>query len=337
MSSIWFPNSGFGKSLGFVFDSVQEDFEQQAALYGSLDLNYTQLSTGHFRGRIFSALLGSVSIHMEFSNQAIEKEIALPSGEFSFCVTLQETEPIEIYGVAKSGDCVYIIPPKGESVTICPRDCVLLVFTVDHQELLRNAGLMPEVADWLAGLGQGGAIVKSASLARRFRADITCALEGVAKATTPERRSVMDRTTVFSIATALSMDWLKHDRLETLAATNAYERFRRARNALLSDVTAFDSEGARSFDHLGSKRSIEQAFADHVSMGPLAYARVMRLHNVRSKLLDPSRLLDSIGDIAAEEGFWDGGRFAAYYRRQFGELPSVTRERVATRAPAPVR
>ena len=63
----------------------------------------------------------------------------------------------------------------------------------------------------------------------------------------------------------------------------------------------------------------------------------MRLHNVRSKLLDPSRLLVSIGDIAAEEGFWDGGRFAAYYRRQFSELPSVTRERLATQAPATVR
>lgn len=328
MDSLWFPDFGFGDSLDFVFDTVQEDFEQQAALYGELDLNYIQLSGGKFRGRMFTALLGSVSIHLEHCNQAIEKEIALPPGTFSFCVTLEETEPVEIYGVAKSGDCIYIIPPNGESVTICPADTVLLVFTVDHRAFLRNAGLAPEIVDWLAGLGRSGTVVRSARLARRLRADIVSALEGSTKATTDERRAAIDRATVFSIATALTMEWLTLDKLKTFRSTHAYERFRSARNLLLNDVSEFSLQGGRSFQHLGSKRSIEQAFTDHVFMGPLAYTRVVRLHNARRKLLDGERLGKSIGDIAAEEGFWDASRFAAYYRKHFGELPSATRGRL---------
>lgn len=334
MNSHWFPPRELGNALDFVFDSVQGDFEQQAAQYRKLDLNYIQLSRGKFRGRMFSAQLGSISIYLEHCNQAIEKQIALPPGMFSFCMTLKEAGSVEIYGVANSGDCVQIIPPNGENVIICPADSALLVFTLDRQALLHNEELLPEVVDWLAGLGRGGAVVKSARLAQRLRTDITSALEGAAIATTDEKRAAMDRATVFSVASALTMEWLTLDTMETFRSTTAYERFRSARNLLLNDANEFGLQGGRSFQHLGSKRSVEKAFTDHVFMGPLAYARVIRLHNARRKLRDRNRFSDSIGDIAAEEGFWDASRFSAYYRRHFGELPSVTRDRLAERIPA---
>ncbi|WP_422038640.1 helix-turn-helix domain-containing protein [Roseibium sp.] len=55
------------------------------------------------------------------------------------------------------------------------------------------------------------------------------------------------------------------------------------------------------------------------------YLRVLRLNRARRKVGDRAFSGQSIGDIAAEEGFWDWSRFTNYYRRQFGELPSETR------------
>ncbi|MCB1452789.1 MAG: helix-turn-helix transcriptional regulator, partial [Rhizobiaceae bacterium] len=74
-----------------------------------------------------------------------------------------------------------------------------------------------------------------------------------------------------------------------------------------------------------SKRTVEQAFSSNVSVGPLTYSRILRLHQVRRKLMDPSMATLSIGDIAAEHGFWDWSRFSQHYRRQFGSLPSAAR------------
>ncbi|WP_419910676.1 helix-turn-helix domain-containing protein [Hoeflea sp.] len=329
MNTHWSPASDFRNTYEFLFDSVQEDFEQQAARYKEIDLNCIQLSSGKFRGRITSALLGDISIYAERNNQTMEREFSLPPGMCSFCVALDGSEPADTYGVANSGDVVYITPPGGRSVTICPADTALLVFTIDHEAFMRNAGLLPGVADWFAGLGRRGTVVRSARLAHRLRADITSALQGSERATSDKSRAAIDRATVLSVANALTMEWLTPDKLKTFPSTHAYERFRTARNLLLDDASGFDIQGGRSYKHLGSKRSIEQAFNDHVFMGPLTYRRIVRLHHARRKLLDPERRKNSIGDIAAEEGFWDASRFANFYRRHFGELPSETRFRLA--------
>ncbi|WP_422041773.1 helix-turn-helix domain-containing protein [Roseibium sp.] len=69
-------------------------------------------------------------------------------------------------------------------------------------------------------------------------------------------------------------------------------------------------------------------------MGPLSYARLVRLHNARQKLRDGKFDRESIGNIAAQEGFWEWSRFTSYYGKHFGELPSQTREH-ATRLTGP--
>jgi len=73
-----------------------------------------------------------------------------------------------------------------------------------------------------------------------------------------------------------------------------------------------------------SRRSLHRAFADTLGIGPAAYLRRRRLSTIRSILsrCDPATI--SIGDLAFEYGFPQTGRFAAYYRAHFGEMPSET-------------
>lgn len=73
-----------------------------------------------------------------------------------------------------------------------------------------------------------------------------------------------------------------------------------------------------------SRRTLHRSFADTLGMGPNAYLRRRRLSAIRSVLrqCDPKTI--SIGDVAFEYGFPETGRFAAYYRAHFGEIPSET-------------
>ncbi len=85
------------------------------------------------------------------------------------------------------------------------------------------------------------------------------------------------------------------------------------------------SELARRLDV--SERSLRSIFVDYLGMSPYQYLLARRLNHARQLLLNSDRDELTIGEAAAEVGFWDCGRFAAKYRRLFGELPSETLRR----------
>ncbi|MFM8890856.1 MAG: AraC family transcriptional regulator [Planctomycetia bacterium] len=78
-----------------------------------------------------------------------------------------------------------------------------------------------------------------------------------------------------------------------------------------------------------SSRSVERAFL-RTGCTPLQYLRGVRLELARRMLADPAPLA-TVADAAIAAGFTHLGRFAAAYRRRFGELPSQTLVRIAAR------
>lgn len=73
-----------------------------------------------------------------------------------------------------------------------------------------------------------------------------------------------------------------------------------------------------------SERSLQYAFQETFGMTPFQFMKRRRLHAVRQALID-SDYENNVSQVATEFGFYELGRFAAEYRRLFGELPSVTR------------
>jgi len=69
--------------------------------------------------------------------------------------------------------------------------------------------------------------------------------------------------------------------------------------------------------------TLERAFAEEFGISPKSYITSRRLSAVRKRLLEADSS-NVITEIATAWGFWHMGRFAADYRRQFGELPSQT-------------
>ena len=77
-----------------------------------------------------------------------------------------------------------------------------------------------------------------------------------------------------------------------------------------------------------SARAVQLAFRRHLDTTPMAYLRRVRLDRVHADLqaADPSGPV-TVSEVAARWGALGTGRFSAYYRAEFGELPSETLRR----------
>lgn len=76
-----------------------------------------------------------------------------------------------------------------------------------------------------------------------------------------------------------------------------------------------------------SRRKLQYCFQHVIGINPDAYLRILRLNAVHRALIEVESPV-RVGDLAHRWGFMHLSRFAADYRRLFGELPSATRQRV---------
>lgn len=72
-----------------------------------------------------------------------------------------------------------------------------------------------------------------------------------------------------------------------------------------------------------SMRALQAAFQEQLRLTPTEYLRIVRLEQVRQRLLEGAAL-DTVTEVALAHGFIHLGRFAQHYRSHFGESPSDT-------------
>lgn len=78
-------------------------------------------------------------------------------------------------------------------------------------------------------------------------------------------------------------------------------------------------------DHAGtSARQLHRAFLNNTNDAPANYWRKLRLEHARKQLADTSL---NVTTIAIECGFSDASHFILWFRKQYGETPSVYRKR----------
>jgi transcriptional regulator GlxA family with amidase domain len=73
-----------------------------------------------------------------------------------------------------------------------------------------------------------------------------------------------------------------------------------------------------------SRRTVQNSFRSVAETTPLNYLRSVRLNGVRRTLMSTPASHLSIGDAAAQWGFYHLSHFAAEYQELFAELPSHT-------------
>jgi AraC-like DNA-binding protein len=75
------------------------------------------------------------------------------------------------------------------------------------------------------------------------------------------------------------------------------------------------------------ERTLRKFCQQHLGMGPTVYLRLRRMNSVRRALSMAHPPGSTVMGLARRHGFTELGRFAATYRRLFGELPSATLQR----------
>jgi AraC family transcriptional regulator, ethanolamine operon transcriptional activator len=79
-----------------------------------------------------------------------------------------------------------------------------------------------------------------------------------------------------------------------------------------------------------SERALRYAFADLLGVSPTRYLALLRLHEASRRLATGGASRLSVKSVAMSCGWWDLSRFAANYRRAFGEHPSDTLMRASS-------
>ena len=102
----------------------------------------------------------------------------------------------------------------------------------------------------------------------------------------------------------------------------------RAESYLRTHMSSPVSVSGLSFLVGRSERALRNAFQRVRGMSPKQYMRLARLQQVRRALRGAGNRHITVTSVATEFGFYELGRFAADYRRAFGEAPSETLRRV---------
>ena len=76
-----------------------------------------------------------------------------------------------------------------------------------------------------------------------------------------------------------------------------------------------------------TERTLQSYCAKFLGISPRRYLLLRRLKQMRRALRDADPAA-TVADLAQQHGFTELGRFAAVYRREFGEMPSTTLARV---------
>jgi len=80
-----------------------------------------------------------------------------------------------------------------------------------------------------------------------------------------------------------------------------------------------------------AERTLRASCEEALGMGPMRYLTFRRMHLARRALLRTDHSETTVTCIATDHGFWELGRFSVAYRAMFGERPSETLRRPATR------
>jgi len=307
-----------------------DDFDAQSELLNGHRQEYVKLSTGPFRGRLMSAVLGrGVSVHYETVNCAMFQRVRCPEGQIEIGVSLGRA-PVAVNGIELRCNDVVVARPGSQMELDVPLEGAEFLVLAVELPILESLDCMDSSLELLDPHGRKTSVARAACLASAIETGGKAMLQTCAQEPATWRPHDAGRALAAETVAALELD-------TSLGIAQEKKRVKRSATVLaaardaLSVMDEFDY-ATLSAATGGSPRSIQLAFAERIQTTPLRYFRAMRLQRARKALLAGAGDRSStIGDIAAAHGFWNWSRFTQLYRRQFGEAPSETRARAKWR------
>lgn len=291
-----------------------DDFDEMAEHIAAWDVQYEQFSSGSFHATMALTASPSVQILTLDWNRALSNLGAAPVGMRSFAFPTTRRHAFRFRGVAagpgavmtgRGGSEFHLLTASAFDFVVASLDLGVIAahirarFGCDEEDLGE-----PRL---LAGRGEDAVIAAGRALDALGQAMVAAGPEDIAR---------LEMQAVDIVLSALVPP------SSAARATRRQHLARRIEDLLRARLADPPGIGELCVLTGATERTLHLAFRETYGISPAAYLRRLRLNAVRRELLDGSGT--PITEAATRFGFFHFGRFAADYRRLFGELPSMT-------------
>jgi AraC-like DNA-binding protein len=296
-------------------------FEDLARYFTQWSGSIEQLSCGRFRGTIRVVKGRTVRARYVTADQAVALRGAEPPSQVSICPVLPETAGCFWQGRSVAAGQVVVRTGKVAVDHRTSRRFGNLCISVHADEFHRTAQILAGASDpppdWAT---MAPAPATFARLVTRAKALVHARYPHDVSDDGDVHR--LEQSCLAAVVEVMCPTADTAGRLLSLPAREALVRravdFLRARlREPIGEIDLCRELGV-------SGRTLRLAFRERFGLGPITYFQSIRLHAARSALQSTDPIVRGIAAVAREFGFTHPGKFAGYYRRQFGEAPSAT-------------
>ncbi|MFC4992387.1 helix-turn-helix domain-containing protein [Rubritalea tangerina] len=289
-----------------------DDFDALHASIRDWDLDLVQLQCGVFQAHLTQVVAGEMLVSRARFCSKVEQLGSAPVGYRTFAFLLNPESRIQWRNHEVGGNDIMLFPVGGELHSISESDFHVITFSVPKDTLESHCeavGCSPKILEREVFRSDP---VSMARLRQHFGLFLNLDEVPCVGAVTSDLVELLVRVCYRSRLS--ESDRVRSNRV--MAVDKVRECIAMSKNHLnLQEMTAVSGVSART---------LEYAFREQYQMGPKAYFKRFRLHQVRRELCAMRGERRNISEVASEWGFNHMGQFAADYRKLFLELPSQT-------------
>lgn len=311
-----------------------QDIDDLAAVQWDWTLRYEQLSVGRFEGRFRVVQLPDLRVVCESTNRATRQRGQIGCGNIGFAMCLSPTGSGRFHGQEIDGETLMI--GRGDDLDLTLHEGSHFVAIVVNAALLSSLWQQLYGKPWASWLDQRTVVQARPGAALRVRATHLRTLE----AATQQPQLLQVPEAAAQLRDAVLAEWLEAipERVDP-SDVHRIEARQRIVDRTVERVLASSDCPVTMLqvckDVGASPRRLAMCFHDVLGISPHKYLRAVRLCGARRELKRLAGSSVSVHDVAARWGFWHMSAFSADYKQQFGELPSITLQRLGTLGGSP--
>lgn len=307
------------------------DADDHAHNLTAWEQSYDQLTHGSFHGLLTELQMPKMQVFREHTSQAVRQSCCVWPDAFWFGVQGEAGQPgvcggmdARINGRRGEADTIMVRPGGCEFELLTPADYAIYGIVIRREALQDTACQMGCRVDW-SQLGRTEVLRVSQSARQACLQTLALLVSppgassehwlaaGVAHAEQAVLQAVLSLLDTGAVDKAASNSLRRRQRVVS-----------RARDHVLGhrDLPVTVPELCECL-HV-SRRTLQYCFEDVLGISPMQYLRTIRLNGARRALRQSLPDARTVGDVAADWGFWHLSQFASDYRKLFGHSPSAS-------------